>query len=90
MRDDVNTLLPTLRAEVAVLDVKVSDGDVTPALERLVGRGIPVLVYTGGELPGGVKDRHPGLVRLQKPVQPARLIAEIRKVIRAAQPVEHV
>ena len=81
---EVTRLLPTLRADAAVLDVRVADGEVTPALEHLLARGIPVVVYTGGELPEAVQARHPGLVRLQKPVRPARLIAEIRKAMRPA------
>jgi CheY-like chemotaxis protein len=66
--------------DVAVLDVNVSDGPITPVLEALHARHIPILVYTGGALPEDVRRRHPDLTVLTKPVQPARLIAELRRV----------
>jgi DNA-binding NtrC family response regulator len=66
--------------DAAVLDVNVSDGAVTPVLEALQARHIPTLVYTGGALPEDVRRRHPDLTVLAKPVRPARLIAELRRV----------
>jgi DNA-binding NtrC family response regulator len=66
--------------DVAILDVNLSDGVVTPVLEALQARGIPVLVYTGGTVPEDERRRHPSLVSLAKPVRPARLIGEIRRV----------
>jgi CheY-like chemotaxis protein len=72
---------PSLNA--ALLDVNLSDGPVTPVLEALSARGIPTVVYTGSAIPEDVRQRHPGLVALSKPVLPARLIGELRKVIRA-------
>jgi DNA-binding NtrC family response regulator len=71
--------------DAAVLDVNLSDGLVTPILEALNARGIPTLIYTGGLLPEGVRQRHPDLVTLSKPVQPARLIGELRRLI-SSQP----
>jgi DNA-binding NtrC family response regulator len=67
--------------DAAVLDVNLSDGLVTPILEALNARGVPTLVYTGGQVPDGVRQRHPDLVTLSKPVQPARLIGELRRLI---------
>ncbi len=66
--------------DVAVLDVNVSDGTVTPVLEALRARHIPILVYTGRDIPDDVRRRHPDLTVLTKPVRPARLIAELRRV----------
>ena len=66
--------------DVAILDVNLSDGVVTPVLEALQARGVPVLVYTGGTVPEDVRRRHPSLVSLAKPVRPARLTGEIRRV----------
>jgi DNA-binding NtrC family response regulator len=67
--------------DAALLDVNLADGLVTPILEALNARGIPTLVYTGGQVPEGVRQRHPDLVALSKPVQPARLIGELRRLI---------
>lgn len=65
--------------DVALLDVNLDDGDITPVLEGLRARGIPIVVYTGGVVPAGVRDRHPDLISLTKPVAPARLVSELRR-----------
>jgi DNA-binding NtrC family response regulator len=70
---------PSLSA--ALLDVNLGDGLVTPVLEALSARGIPTMVYTGGAIPEDVRQRHPDLIALSKPVLPARLIGELRKLI---------
>jgi CheY-like chemotaxis protein len=67
--------------DAALLDVNLSDGPVTPVLEVLSARGIPTMVYTGGVVPEGIRQRHPDLVALSKPVLPARLVGELRKLI---------
>ena len=70
--------------DAALLDVNLSDGPVTPVLEALSARGIPTVVYTGGVVPEGIRQRHPDLVALSKPVLPARLVGELRKLIRTS------
>jgi CheY-like chemotaxis protein len=70
---------PSLNA--ALLDVNLTDGLVTPVLEALCARGIPTVVYTGSAVPEDVRQRHPDLIALSKPVLPARLIGELRKII---------
>ena len=71
-----------LAVDVAILDINLGDGAVTPLLEALKARGIPTLVYTGGEVPEPLMKRHPDLRVLRKPVAPARLIAELRRMTR--------
>jgi len=70
--------------DVAVLDLNLGDGSVTPVLEALAGRGIPMIVYTGGNLPDALRHRHPNLRVLTKPVSPARLLGELRSVLRGS------
>jgi DNA-binding response OmpR family regulator len=67
---------------VAVLDLHLADGEVTPVLEALHARKAPTVVYSGGELPDRIKVRHPELVVLRKPVLPGRLVAEILRARR--------
>ncbi len=67
--------------DAALLDVNLGDGSVTPVLEALSARGVPTVLYTGGTVPEHVRHRHPELIALSKPVLPARLIGELRKVI---------
>jgi len=71
--------------DVAVLDVNLADGEITPVLESLSARKIPMLVYTGSELPEKVARRHPDLTILEKPVLPARLLGEIAKAHRGGR-----
>jgi DNA-binding NtrC family response regulator len=68
------------RVDVAVLDVNVRDGAITPVLEALHARRIPTVIYTGGALPKYMRRRHPDLTVLSKPIRTARLIAELRRV----------
>jgi hypothetical protein len=69
--------------DAALLDVHLSDGLVTPILEALSAGGVPTLVYTGSLVPDDVRQRHPEMIALSKPVLPTRLIGELRKAIRA-------
>ena len=68
--------------DVAVLDVNLKDGKITPVLESLCARGIPTVVYTGASLPDDVRRRHPDLIALSKPVRLARVVAELRRASR--------
>lgn len=70
--------------DAALLDVNLSDGLVTPILEALSARGIPTVVYTGGAVPADVRQRQPDLIALSKPVLPARLVGELRKLMSGA------
>jgi hypothetical protein len=38
-------------ADAAILDLNVADGEITPVLEMLLARGLPVVAYTEGNLP---------------------------------------
>jgi hypothetical protein len=53
---------------------------VTPVLEPLNARGIPTVIYTRGAVPEDHRRCQPDLIALAKPVLPAWLIGEIRKV----------
>ena len=66
--------------DAALLDLNLSDGPVTPLLETLHASGVPTVIYSGGRVAEHVRRRHPDLVALSKPVVPARLLAELRRV----------
>ena len=67
--------------DAALLDLNLRDGTVTPVLEALSARGVPAVIYSGAEIPADVRKRHPDLIALGKPVRPARLLAELRRVL---------
>jgi CheY-like chemotaxis protein len=71
--------------DVALLDANLSDGEVTPVLEQLHARKIPMLVYSGASLPPRTAERHPDLRVLTKPVLPAKLLGEIVKAHRGGR-----
>jgi CheY-like chemotaxis protein len=72
--------------DAALLDVKFSDDPVAPVLEALNARAVSTVIYTGGAALEDVRYRRPDLITPAKPVLPARLIGEIRKVIAASHP----
>jgi DNA-binding response OmpR family regulator len=73
---EARRMIRMLTFDAAVLDLHLSDGDVTPVLEALRASKATV-VYSGGELSARIRQRHPDLVALRKPVLPGRLVAEI-------------
>ena len=80
LREARSFILAGHTADAAILDVNLADGEVTPLLEALRARGTPVIMYTGNTaLPRRISDRHPDLTVLHKPVQPGRLVGELRR-----------
>jgi DNA-binding response OmpR family regulator len=79
---EARQMIRTLAFDTAVLDLHLSDGEVTPVLEALHARRAPTVIYSGGELPERIKARHPELVALRKPALPARIVAEILRAHR--------
>lgn len=69
------SLLEASRVTAAILDVNLSDGDVTPVVEVLVARGIPLIFQTGVGLPPALKARYPDLLVYAKPVISERLVS---------------
>ena len=74
---EARELIRWLAFDLAVLDLHLPNGDVTPVLEALHARQAATIVYSGSELPENVRARHPKLVVLRKPALPGRLVAEI-------------
>jgi DNA-binding NtrC family response regulator len=73
-------LLDDETVDTALLDFNVADGEVTPVLDLLVSRGVPVVIYTGRGLPESLSARHPNLSVLRKPLATARIIEELARV----------
>jgi DNA-binding NtrC family response regulator len=79
---EARRLIRMLAFHVAVLDLNLADGEVTPVLEALHARKAPTVIYSGGDLPANVRQRHPELVPLRKPALPGRIVAEILRARR--------
>ncbi len=74
-------LLATSSVAAAILDVNLSDGEVTPVVELLIARGVPMIFQTGVGLPAALKARYPDLLVYAKPVVSERLVAELLRLI---------
>jgi hypothetical protein len=65
--------------QAAILDVNLSDRDVTPIAELLIGGGVPVIFYSGLALPAALRERYPSAC-VTPPVQLLnKLVASMRK-----------
>jgi DNA-binding response OmpR family regulator len=63
--------------QAAVLDVNLSDGDVTPVAELLIEGGVPVIFYSGLALPVALRERYPSASAYKKPTLPEQLLTEL-------------
>ena len=71
------TFIFTKPVDRAFLDFNLADGEVTPVMEMLSSKGVPMVVYTGRGLPPELASRHPHVTVLRKPESHKRLVAEL-------------
>ena len=74
-------LLETTDVAGAILDVTLADEDVTSIAERLIERGVPLIVQTGVGLPAAMTARFPHLPVRIKPCDSARLVDDLVALI---------
>jgi DNA-binding response OmpR family regulator len=70
-------LLKTQKVIAAILDVNLTDGIVSPVVEHLVKRGVPLIVQTGVGIPAELAARFSSLIVRLKPADPSALVAEL-------------
>jgi ActR/RegA family two-component response regulator len=68
--------------QAAVLDVNLSDRDVTPVAELLIEGGVPVIFYSGLALPAALRERYPSACFYKKPSPTMRLLNGLVALIR--------
>lgn len=66
--------------EAAILDVDLSDRDVTPVAELLISKGIPVVMHTGVGLPPHLKALYPTLPVFLKPAKHNALTSKLAEL----------
>lgn len=74
-------LLKKHTVAAAILDVNLIDGDISPVVEYLVERGVPLILQTGVGLPADLAARYPGLIVRIKPTIAAVLVAQLEVLI---------
>jgi len=68
--------------QAAILDVSLSDRDVTPIAELLIEGGIPVIFYSGLALPVALRERYPSASIYNKPTPPVQLLHKLVALMR--------
>jgi DNA-binding NarL/FixJ family response regulator len=68
------TLLQTCVVAAAILDVELTDGDVTPVADALAARGVPMVFHSAVGLPSHLQLRYPNAIVYRKPVSSERLL----------------
>ena len=69
--------------ELAILDFKLRDGPCTNLAKTLLGRGVPVIITSGCPNGPGTWPELCDVIWLEKPVDPASLLALIERVAAA-------
>ena len=67
----------------AILDVQLSDGDVTPLAMMLFTQGVPVVFHTGSAIPAEVVSRFGDVTICPKPMPPHLVVHRLVSLIRA-------
>ena len=75
-------LLEKFVVAAAILDMQLSDGDVTPVAEALVARGVPVVIQSGVNPPTELRWLCPEGVIYEKPVPPHLIIEKLAELIK--------
>ena len=63
--------------QAAILDVNLSDRDITPIAELLIEGGVPVIFYSGLALPVALRERYPSASAYKKPTPPVQLLNKL-------------
>ncbi len=65
----------------AILDVRLLDGEVFPAADRLRDAGVPLIFHSGHADETGLKSRYPGAQICPKPSSPSQLRAALAQAL---------
>ena len=75
-------LMEQYPVQAAILDVNLSDRDVTPVAELLIKGGVPVIFYSGLALPAALRKRYPSAAVFKKPTPPVQLFTKLVALMR--------
>ena len=69
------------RPDVAILDVRLDDGEVFPLAEALLKENVPVIFHSGQVSPREVNHRFPNAQACSKPCPPNQMIEMVREAL---------
>jgi DNA-binding response OmpR family regulator len=75
-------LLQTEVVAAAILDIQLTDGDVTPVAQALAAREVPVILQSGLNPPPALKRLFPDVIVHKKPVSGDFLIERLAELIK--------
>jgi DNA-binding response OmpR family regulator len=82
-------LLEIHHVDAAILDVNLSDRDISPVAELLIACGVPIIFHTGLGIPEELSAKFPNLIVHLKPLVPEQLIRQLAALIRSHEPNPH-
>lgn len=69
------------RPTCAILDVRLPDGDVFPAADRMRDLGVPLIFHSGHANENALKERYPDAQVCPKPSSPSQLRTALHKAV---------
>ena len=72
------------KPDLAILDIKLEDGEVYPLAEKLIAANVPVIFHSGNVGTHEVSERFPHAHALSKPCPPDRIIATMQEALAEA------
>lgn len=69
------------RPDVAILDVRLDDGDVFPLAEALLKENVPVIFHSGEVSLEEMRERFPQALACSKPCPPSKMIEMVREAL---------
>ncbi len=69
--------LETNTVDCAILDVRLTDGEVFPVADRLTSSGIPFVFHSGHANPSKLEQDYPQSLVCQKPCHPNALVEKL-------------
>ena len=82
--DTANSAIDALERrtpDLAILDVRLGDGEVFPLAEKLMAANVPVIFHSGEVSPNEVSGRYPQAHALAKPCPPDQIIETMRAAL---------
>ena len=82
--DTANSAIDALerrKPDLAILDVRLDDGEVFPLAEKLMAANVPVIFHSGEVSPNEVSGRYPQAHALAKPCPPDQIIETMRAAL---------
>ncbi len=69
------------RPDLAILDVRLDDGDSFPLAEALIKENVPVIFHSGQVSPEEMRKRFPQALACSKPCPPSEMIEMVREAL---------